>query len=162
MKIKFFALSMLLTFSASLFAQSTGKTVIYIHDLLNKNSNGFKSLQKEAAKRDVILEWETYVSSRQRINNPAPAAGHVDFVIVEEVRSVTKGEWKRHTQRRYILKDAHSGLPLKYSGVIRSEYSGGCRPNGMCTQVQSNDKEQGTSKTGELVDLIDYALTLQK
>lgn len=162
MKIKFFCLSMLLTFSASIFAQSAGKPVIYIQDLLNKNSKGFKSLQKEAEKRNVILEWENYTSSRQRINNPSPAAGRVDFVIVEEVRSVTKGEWRSYTQRRYILKDAQSGLPLKYSGVIRSEFSGGCKPNGSCMQVQSNDKEQGTSKTGELVELIEYALTLEK
>lgn len=164
MNLKLLCLSMLLTFTVS--AQASGKIVIYIQDLLNKNSSGMQALEKAAAKRNVVLEWESYVSSNifksERINNPSPAAGVVDFVIVEQETGVTKGEWKQYSIQKYVLKDARSGLPLKYSKVLRSEYQGGCKPNGMCVQVMTNDKKMGTSRTSELEDLIDYALTLEK
>lgn len=174
-----------LMLTTSLFAQvaphAQGKTVIYVQDLVNKNHSGLQSLIKKAADVDVVLEWEQYETSEwglcdaydydscmilkpKRIKkNPLPAAGVVHYVIKEVEGNMKKQGWKNYRTLRYQLTDARTNEVVKVSDVLHDAYTGGCKPNGMCVQVWSAgvDKQLGTSKTTELMKLINYANSIR-
>lgn len=182
--------TLLLTFglllTTSLFAQvaphAEGKTVIYIQDLVSKNHSGLKTLIKKAAEVNVVLEWDQYETSKVALcdyshyndcitlkpknikKNPLPAAGIVHYVIKEVQGNETRNGWKNYKTLRYSLIDARTNQVIKESEILHDVYTGRCRSNGSCTSVMiapGLDKQLGTSKTDELMKLIDYANSIR-
>lgn len=166
---------MLLTLAAQ--ASRDGKIVIYVQDLLNKNHRGLQELIKKAEKKNVIIEWEQYVvpessfylneeyirlRKERVVKNPSPAAGRVDYVITEKATIKNKNDgWKDYRVLQYQLTDSSNEQVVTNSEALKTTYVGGCNDaRGYCVQTFNGgeNKFMGTSKTSQLLKLIDAAL----
>lgn len=159
------------------------KIVIDIQSLVNQKHSGLKSLEKLANERDVILSWSSYSTGGIEILGPNGSSGEVspsrtvlgnalspnqiDFVIEESIKSISKktsGGSKNYDIRRYALKNAKTFEVLKYSDVLKKTHTGGCKRIGCYQRGGGPSPSLGISKSkiNELVELIDYALSLSK